>query len=98
MTMSTNRLPSTFFFLQSWPVASWRCGLPLPVHAEDAADLYYCTGDPQVLRASPTDTVYSRIGCSTAVSSSGLSHATHLLRRFRLALPLFARCWNFWDC
>ena len=63
--MSTNRLLSTAFLL-----AVLTCGLvagvglPLPVQAEDAADLYYrVPGNPQGPAApSPTDTVYSRIG------------------------------------
>ena len=99
MTMSTNRLLSTAFLL-----AVLACGLvagvglPLPVHAEDAADLYYqVPGTPQGPAApSPTDTVYSRIGSFDSRLLVWFVTQQHTyFGGFVLALPLFCALLEF---
>src|SRR6476619_6373167 len=99
MTSSTNRLLSTAFLL-----AVLACGLvagiglPLPVHAEDTADLYYqVPGIPQGPAApSPTDTVYSRIGSFDSRLVVWFVTQQHTyFGGFVLALPIFCALLEF---
>jgi cytochrome d ubiquinol oxidase subunit I len=97
--MSTKRLLSAAFLL-----AVLACGLvagvglPLPVHAEDAADLYYqVPGTPQGPAAPlPTDTVYSRIGSFDSRLVVWFVTQQHTyFGGFVLALPLFCALLEF---